>query len=57
MKASILTFSQTGNTSKTGISVAKGLETGGFEVERLDFLRRNRWKPDDADLIGIGSCL
>lgn len=55
MRANILTFSQTGNTIKAGISIAKGLERGGFEVDQLSFLKRNRWKPDDADLIGIGS--
>ena len=33
MKASILTFSQTGNTLKAGASIAKGLRSGGFEVD------------------------
>jgi len=55
MKVSILTFSQTGNTLKAGSSIVKGLESGGFEIDQLSFLRRNRWKPDNADLIGIGS--
>ena len=54
MKASILIFSQTGNTLKTGGSIAKGLRSGGFEVDQVDFLRRNRWKPDNADILGIG---
>lgn len=54
MKASILTFSQTGNTLKAGVSIAKGLWSGGFEVDQVGFLRRNRWKPDNADIIGIG---
>ncbi len=54
MKASILTFSQTGNTLKTGISIGKGLQDNGVEVHHVNFLRRNKWRPDDADLIGIG---
>jgi ferredoxin len=54
MKASILTFSQTGNTLKVGASIAKGLQDSGLEVDCIRFLRRKRWKPDDADLIGIG---
>jgi len=54
MKASILTFSQTGNTHKVGVSIAKGLRDVGFEVDQVRFLHRNRWKPDDADIIGIG---
>ncbi len=55
MKASILIFSQTGNTLKAGNSIVKGLVSAGFEVDQLSFLRRSRWKPDKADLIGIGS--
>jgi ferredoxin/flavodoxin len=55
MRASILTFSQTGNTLKTGKSIATGLENSGVEVDHVDFLRRKRWHPDDSDLIGIGS--
>lgn len=55
MKSSILTFSQTGNTLKAGNSIAKGLERAGFKVDQLSFMRRNRWKPDNVDLIGIGS--
>lgn len=54
MKASILTFSQTGNTLKTGVSIKKGLQSSGFEVDQVDFLHRNRWDPATADLIGIG---
>ena len=54
MKASILIFSQTGNTLKAGVSIVKGLRSGGFEVDQVDFLHRNRWKPDNADIIGIG---
>jgi menaquinone-dependent protoporphyrinogen IX oxidase len=54
MKGSILTFSQTGNTLKVGASIARGLKTFGAEVDQVSFLHRNRWKPDNADLIGIG---
>src|SRR3990172_1062982 len=54
MKASILIFSQTGNTLKVGASISKGLKTFGAEVDQISFLHRNRWKPDNADLIGIG---
>lgn len=55
MKASILTFSQTGNTLKTGKSIANGLKDRGVEVDQVDFLRRRKWHPEDSDLIGIGS--
>jgi ferredoxin/flavodoxin len=54
MKASMLIFSQTGNTLKVGDSISKGLKVLGVEVEQVGFLHRNRWKPDNADLIGIG---
>jgi len=54
MKASILIFSQTGNTLKVGASVSKGLEICGVEIDQVSFLHRNRWKPDNADIIGIG---
>lgn len=54
MKASILTFSQTGNTRKVGNSIADGLRNGGFDVDLVRFLHRNKWSPHDADLIGIG---
>ena len=54
MKASILTFSQTGNTFKTGISIGNGLQNSGVTVCYINFLRRKKWTPDDADLIGIG---
>ncbi|MCG8532345.1 MAG: hypothetical protein MI749_17020, partial [Desulfovibrionales bacterium] len=54
MKSSILTFSQTENTLKTGISIAKGMEGKGMEIEHLNFLRRQKWQPEDADLIGLG---
>jgi len=54
MKASILIFSQTGNTLKVSASISKGLEICGVEVDQVSFLHRNRWKPDNADLIGIG---
>jgi ferredoxin len=54
MKASILIFSQTGNTLKVGASIAKGIASYGAEVEQISFLQRNRWKPDNADVIGIG---
>lgn len=54
MKASILTFSQTGNTRKVGAAIAQGLELRGVEVEQVSFLHRHRWQPDSADLIGIG---
>jgi len=49
-----LIFSQTGNTLKVGASISKGLESCGVEVEQVSFLHRNRWKPDNADIIGIG---
>ncbi len=54
MKASILIFSQTGNTLKVSSSISKGLEICGVEVDQVSFLHRTRWKPDNADLIGIG---
>ncbi|MCG8563655.1 MAG: hypothetical protein MI747_01080, partial [Desulfobacterales bacterium] len=54
MKASILTFSQTGNTLKAGISIGTGLMDNGFDVSHVNFLQRKKWDPGDADLIGIG---
>lgn len=54
MKVSILTFSQTGNTYKAGFSIAIGLQSAGFEVDQVRFLHRNKWRPDDADIVGIG---
>jgi Fe-S-cluster-containing hydrogenase component 2/flavodoxin len=54
MKASILTFSQTGNTLNVGNSIGNGLQDSGIEVWHEKFLRRNKWIPNDADIIGIG---
>lgn len=54
MQASILIFSQTGNTLKVGTSIAKGLEASGVEVALDNFLHRQSWKPAAAELIGIG---
>lgn len=54
MKASILTFSQTGNTLKVGNSISHGLRDRGFDVDHVRFLQRRKWNPDDADLIGVG---
>ncbi len=54
MKASILTFSQTGNTLKVGTSIANGLRDNEVDVDHVRFLHRKRWNPHDADLIGIG---
>jgi ferredoxin/flavodoxin len=54
MKASMLTFTQTGNTLKVGMAISQGLQLGGVEVKQVDFLHRNRWKPEEAELIGIG---
>lgn len=55
MKASILTFSQTGNTLKVANSIANVLQNNGIEVEHIRFLHRDKWNPDDADIIGIGA--
>ena len=54
MKASILTFSQTGNTLKVGTSIGHGLQEAGFKVDHIRYLDRKKWHPDDADIIGIG---
>lgn len=54
MKADILTFSQTGNTLKAGTSIGNGLQAGGLDVHHVNFLRRRKWAPGDAQLIGIG---
>ncbi|MCG8688220.1 MAG: EFR1 family ferrodoxin [Desulfobacterales bacterium] len=54
MKASILTFSQTGNTLKTSFSIGNGLQDSGIEVQHINFLNRKNWLPDDADIIGVG---
>ena len=54
MKVSILTFSQTGNTMKVGKTIEKVFLNRGFEVDHVRFLHRKKWKPQDADIIGIG---
>lgn len=54
MKASILTFSQTGNTLKVGRSIVNGLKESGVEVDHVRFLDRKNLKPQDAHIIGIG---
>ncbi len=54
MKASILTFSQTGNTLKVGRAIESGLRRRGVQVKQTGFLRRRQWAPADADLIGVG---
>ncbi|MBU1343031.1 MAG: EFR1 family ferrodoxin [Proteobacteria bacterium] len=54
MKASMMTFSQTGNTLKVGDSIKSGLRDYGFEVDHVRFLHRKKWNPQTADLIGIG---
>jgi hypothetical protein len=54
MKASILIFSQTGNTLKVSASISKSLGICGVEVDQVSFLHRTKWKPDNTDLIGIG---
>ncbi len=55
MKAGILTFSQTGNTLKIGNCIATGLRENGFEVDHTQYLQKEKFKPNGADLIGIGS--
>ncbi len=55
MKASIMTFSQTGNTLKVGTSIGHGLQNEGFEIEHVNFRRLKNWNPEDADIIGIGA--
>ncbi|NNG01292.1 MAG: hypothetical protein HKM93_18015 [Desulfobacteraceae bacterium] len=54
MKASILTFSQTGNTLKVGRAISHALGENGIRVEHTRYLHRNNWDPESADLIGIG---
>lgn len=54
MKASLLTFSQTGNTLKIGTAVCQGLASVGYETEQINFLERHTWKPEHATLIGVG---
>jgi len=54
MKASLLTFSQTGNTLKVGISIGNGLQDRGIEVQHVNFLNRKKWIPENTDLLGIG---
>lgn len=55
MKASLMTFSQNGNTLKVGHSIGQGLKTEGFEIEHVRFTRMKNWNPADADVIGIGA--
>ena len=50
----MLTFSQTGNTLKVGNAIGKVFEERGYHVDHVRYLHRKNWKPDDADIIGIG---
>ena len=54
MKVSMLTFSQTGNTLKVGKAIENVLLSENIKVEHHRFLHRKSWKPQDADVIGIG---
>lgn len=54
MKVSMLTFSQTGNTLKVGRRIANALLSRQLEVDHVRFLERKRWRPENADAIGIG---
>lgn len=54
MKASILTFSQTGNTLKVGHSIIKGLIHQGIEAKQTRFLHKEKWDTTNADIIGVG---
>jgi ferredoxin len=54
MNSSILTFSQTGNTLKVARAIGVALESNGVQVEHVSFLRRRRWNPSAAELIGVG---
>ncbi len=54
MKVSMLTFSQTGNTFHVGKAIEKSLSDKGFKVEHVRFLHRKKWRPEDADIIGVG---
>lgn len=55
MKASLMTFTQTGNTLKVGQAISRGLQQRGFEIDHVSFTRMRKWNPDDADVIGIGT--
>lgn len=54
MRVSMLTFSQTGNTLKVGKAIEQVFLDRGSEVEHVRFLHRNKWKPQEAEIIGIG---
>lgn len=54
MKVSMLTFSQTGNTLKVGKPIEQAFSAHGYGVAHLSYLRRDEWRPQDADVIGIG---
>ncbi len=54
MKASILTLSQTGNTLKVANAIAAALGRNGIELDHVSFLRRKRWNPRSADIVGVG---
>lgn len=54
MKVSILAFSQTGNTLKVANAISKGLEKCKVAVSLVRFLHRHKWRPEKADMIGIG---
>jgi len=54
MKVSMLTFSQTGNTLSVGKTIEKALTNKGHDVDHIRFLNRKEWRPEHADIIGVG---
>jgi Fe-S-cluster-containing hydrogenase component 2/flavodoxin len=54
VQASLITFSQTGNTLKVSSAIGEVLAREGFVVDALRFRHRRKWKPEPADLVGIG---
>lgn len=55
MKASMLIFSQTGNTLKAGKAIAGGLQSGGISVEPVKYRHGMKWNPGDAGAVLVGS--
>lgn len=55
MKATLLTFSQTGNTLKVGNAIAAELQKYGISTAHTRFLHRKHWQVNGADILGFGS--
>ncbi len=55
MKASVVYFSQTGNTRKVGRALAEGLESAGASIQLLSLKKAKTRSVWDSNLVAVGS--